>query len=60
MRFKDEKYVIGVDLGGTNVRAAVVDRSGKIIGEGRTGSRAVEGLDATVTQIISAPYLARV
>ena len=51
---KDANYVIGVDLGGTNARAAVVDRNGKIIGEGRTDSRAMEGLSATVGQIIYA------
>lgn len=49
---KDAKYVIGVDLGGTNVRAAVVDRAGKIVGEGRTDSKAMDGLEATVIQII--------
>lgn len=47
-------YVIGVDLGGTNVRAAVVDRIGKIVGEGRADSKAMEGLDLTIGQIISA------
>ena len=55
---KDAKFVIGVDLGGTNVRAAVVDLCGKIVGEGRTDSRAMDGLDATVEQIISAIRLA--
>ncbi len=51
---KDARYVVGADLGGTNVRAAVVDRDGKIIGESRTDSRAMEGLTATVAQIIIA------
>ena len=55
---KDAKHVIGVDLGGTNVRAAVVDRAGKIVGEGRTDSRAMDGFDATVRQIITAIRLA--
>ncbi len=55
---KDARYVIGVDLGGTNVRAAVVDRAGKIVGEGRTDSRAMEGLNHTIDQIISAIRLA--
>ena len=41
-----------MDLGGTNVRAAVVDFEGKIVGEGRTDSKAMEGLDATVVQIV--------
>ncbi|MCE5323050.1 ROK family protein [bacterium] len=47
-------YVIGVDLGGTNVRAAVMDRDGAIVGEGRTDSKAMEGLNATVGQIVIA------
>jgi len=51
---KNANYVIGVDLGGTNVRAAVVDRTGKIVGEGRTDSKAMEGLNQTVGQIIAA------
>ena len=55
---KDAKYVIGVDLGGTNVRAAVVDRQGKIVGEGRTDSKAMEGLESTIVQIIQALRIA--
>ena len=55
---KDANYVIGVDLGGTNVRAAVVDKNGKIVGEGRCDSRAMEGFDITVCQIITAIRLA--
>ena len=47
-------YIIGIDLGGTNVRAAVVAREGKIIGEGREPSLAMEGIDVTVAQIIKA------
>ncbi|MCL5105476.1 MAG: ROK family protein [Armatimonadetes bacterium] len=50
----NSQYVIGVDLGGTNVRAAVVDRAGLIIGEARTDSRAMEGLSATIGQILLA------
>ncbi len=51
---KDAPYVIGVDLGGTNVRAAVVDREGDIVGQARADSKAMEGLDATLTQILMA------
>lgn len=54
----DARYVIGVDLGGTNVRAAVVDFEGKIIGQGRTDAKAMEGLDITLAQIISAIRMA--
>ncbi|HOM73319.1 MAG TPA: ROK family protein [Armatimonadota bacterium] len=50
----DKPYIVGVDLGGTNVRAAVTDRDGKILGEGREPSLAQEGVDATIQQIIKA------
>lgn len=55
---KNANYVIGADLGGTNVRAAVVDRAGKIVGEGRTDSKAMEGLEATIVQIVQAIRMA--
>lgn len=55
---KDAKYVIGVDLGGTNVRAAVVDRQGKIVGEGRTDSKAMDGLEITIVQIVQSIRMA--
>lgn len=55
---KNANYVIGVDLGGTNVRAAIVDRQGKIVGEGRTDSKAMEGLEYTIVQIIQAIRMA--
>ena len=55
---KAANYVIGVDLGGTNVRAAVVDRAGKIVGEGRTDSKAMEGLELTIVQIVQAIRMA--
>lgn len=55
---RDAKYVIGMDLGGTNVRAAVVDLKGKIIGEGRCDSKAMESLEATIGQIILAVNMA--
>lgn len=48
---RDARYVLGVDLGGTNVRAAVLDREGKIVGSGRAPSLALEGADRTVAQI---------
>lgn len=51
-------HIIGVDLGGTNVRAAVVTTNGSIVGEGRTDSRAMEGLDATLGQIVAAIRMA--
>ena len=47
-------FVVGVDLGGTNVRAAVVNGEGKILGEARTDSKAMEGAEVTLSQIITA------
>jgi glucokinase len=47
------RYVIGVDLGGTNVRAAVVNRQGAIEGEPvQQPSRAQEGFPATLEAIV--------
>lgn len=48
------KHIVGVDLGGTNVRAAVADRDGKIIGDARRPSLAMEGPDVTIPEIIQA------
>ena len=45
-------FYAGVDLGGTNVRAAVVDSSGNIFGEAKQPSLAMEGPDTTVPIII--------
>jgi glucokinase len=47
-------YIVGVDLGGTNVRAAVTDKNAIILGEGRRPSLADEGSEATIGQIIAA------
>ncbi|MFQ3550099.1 MAG: ROK family protein [Armatimonadota bacterium] len=51
---KNAGHVVGVDLGGTNVRASVIDRKGKIKAEARENSKAMEGLDITISQIIQA------
>lgn len=47
------EFIIGVDLGGTNVRAAVSSRDGMIIGDARRPSLAMEGPDVTVPEIIA-------
>jgi glucokinase len=39
---------IGVDLGGTNLRAAVVTEAGDVVGRSRAGTRAGEGADAVL------------
>ena len=49
-------YVVGVDLGGTNVRAAVIDRaSEQIVARGENiSSRGMEGPELTAMQIAAA------
>ncbi|GAG35978.1 unnamed protein product, partial [marine sediment metagenome] len=47
------KKLLGVDLGGTNLRAAVVDEEGKILGSARVETRAAEGPEAVVARMAS-------
>ena len=47
-------YVIGIDLGGTNVRAAVVDRHEKLLGRSENPSDAKAGAKRTVARIAEA------
>jgi glucokinase len=47
-------YCIGVDLGGTNVRAALVSRDGQIVRQARRSSLAEQPAAATLDQIIAA------
>jgi glucokinase len=61
----DARYVVGVDLGGTNVRAAVVDTQERIVGQARGPSdarsgaaRVIERTCETVAQAIGAAGLA--
>lgn len=49
-----KSYIVGVDLGGTNVRAAVTNKEGQILGEGRRPSLAMEGPHITIPEIILA------
>lgn len=52
--------MIGVDLGGTNVRAVAVDSSGAMVGERAVlPSRAEEGADATLNAVAEAVEKAR-
>jgi glucokinase len=44
-------YVIGMDLGGTKILAAVVDSDGRIIAESKLKTRAKEGPEAVVQRI---------
>ncbi len=49
---RSAKFVIGVDLGGTNVRAAVVTKEGEIVGQARHPSAAKEGAARVVEQTV--------
>ena len=44
-------YVIGVDLGGTNIRAALTDREGQILKEARRPALSEQAPDATLANI---------
>lgn len=46
----DASYVVGVDLGGTNVRAAVVGRNEQILGQARGPSDAKQGVARVVAR----------
>jgi len=48
-----QRYV-GADIGGTNIRAGVVDENGRILGEARRPSLAESGLRAAVERCIEA------
>jgi glucokinase len=48
---RNAAFVVGVDLGGTNVRAAVIDHEEKIVGQARNGSEAKQGAARVVSAI---------
>ena len=45
-------YAVGVDVGGTNVRAGVITREGKKLSEARNPTRAMDGLAITQQVIV--------
>ncbi len=45
------EYVVGIDLGGTKIYAAVVDREGKILATARKKTKAEKGFSKTVKRI---------
>lgn len=47
------RYFVGVDLGGTNLRCAVVDDSHKVLSRCQCETRAVEGADAVIGRMAS-------
>src|SRR5215471_15207456 len=48
------EYAIGVDLGGTNLRAAAIDRSGRMLDKISGTTNFSEGRDAVLGDIVSA------
>lgn len=53
-RAEETQRYLGVDIGGTNIRAAVVDSGGRILGEARRPALAESGLRAAVGRAIQA------
>jgi glucokinase len=47
------EYSIGVDLGGTNLRAAAIDRAGKVLAKVSGGTKLSAGRDAVVLDIVA-------
>ena len=45
------KKVVGIDIGGTNIRAAVVDQDGKILAREKTKSGAREGIEKLILNL---------
>src|SRR5438477_6584711 len=43
--------VLGVDVGGTHIRAAAITLEGKVIARRQTACRAVEGFEAVVARL---------
>lgn len=48
---KKEKYAVGVDLGGTNVKLGIVSEKGKIVKKTTVETKADEGPDSVISQI---------
>jgi len=53
-QIEETQRYIGVDIGGTNIRAGVVDQTGRILGEARRPALAETGLRAAVGRAIEA------
>jgi glucokinase len=48
------EYSVGIDLGGTNLRAAAIDRSGRMLDKISGATKYTEGRDAVLSDIVSA------
>ncbi|HZK12263.1 MAG TPA: ROK family protein [Atribacterota bacterium] len=52
----EKKYSIGVDLGGTNITSAIINRQGEIASSLKIRTLAEKGKEATIKRIIKAIY----
>jgi len=54
MLYKDNEDIvtIGVDIGGTKIEAALVDKNGKIIVSQKSATNAEKGVDAVITNLV--------
>ena len=48
------EYSIGIDLGGTNLRAAAIDKSGKLLDKIAGATKFEEGREAVLADIVAA------
>jgi len=48
------KYLFGIDIGGTNVRAGLVDLKGKVLADARRAARAQEGMKVSIEMAVEA------
>jgi len=49
--FENDKYVVGVDIGGTKIYSVVADRKGNILGSARKKTKAEQGFESVVGRI---------
>src|SRR5215831_34305 len=48
-----QEYTIGLDLGGTNLRAAAIDRSGRMLDKISGATKFTEGREAVLSDIVA-------
>ncbi len=49
-----ERLALGIDVGGTNILAGVVDQDGRVLGRAKVKTNASEGYDAVMDRVASA------
>ncbi|NDJ74768.1 MAG: ROK family protein [Chloroflexi bacterium] len=53
---RKDQHVLGIDLGGTKILAAVVDRNGHILGSAKRKTRSERGVGEVIARIIKTAY----